>query len=141
YSMAIVIYESLTGRPPFEATSPHQYILHHSRETALQPVDLAAVPGGAELQAVLARALERDRGKRYANAHDFADALQKVKLTLPVDADDTLRLTPPAGTTIRRPIAPTPSVATTVRTDAGQRPPAAPKIGRASCRERGERTS
>lgn len=124
YSLAIVIYEMLTGRPPFEATSPHQYILHHSRETALQPVDLAAIPGGPEFQAVMARALERDRTKRYATAADFADALEKVRLQLPPDADDTLRLTPPAGTTIRTPLPAIPKVATTIRTDVRQKPPA-----------------
>ncbi|MDQ6799991.1 MAG: serine/threonine protein kinase [Acidobacteriota bacterium] len=114
YSLAIVIYEMLTGRPPFEATSPHQYILHHSQDTKVQSLDLTRIP--APLQPVLARALERDRTKRYATAREFADALEAVAPSLPtLDSDSTLRLTPPAGTTIRQP--------TTVRTDAVQKPP------------------
>src|ERR1041385_1117331 len=92
YSLAIVFVEILTGRPPFEATSPHQYILHYSRDTELQPVDLGPVPAG--LQPVIARALERDRNKRFASAREFAEAIDKVELPAPVDADSTMRLTP-----------------------------------------------
>ena len=100
YSLAIVFVEILTGRPPFEATSPHQYILHHSRDTELQPVDLGNVPAG--LQPAIARALERDRNKRFANAREFAEALQGAAaaipdenamktMMLPNDADETIR--------------------------------------------------
>src|SRR5437764_1527020 len=92
YSLGIVFVEILTGRPPFEATSPHQYILHHSRDTELKPIDLGPVPAG--LQPVIARALERDREKRFASAREFAQALDKVELPEPVDADSTMRLTP-----------------------------------------------
>ena len=93
YSLAIVLVEILTGRPPFEATSPHQYILHHSRDTELKPIDLSNLPAG--LQPVVVRALERDRNKRFASAREFADALDKVELPAAFDADSTMRLTPP----------------------------------------------
>jgi serine/threonine-protein kinase len=103
YSLAIVIYEMLTGRAPFEATSPHQYYIRYSRDEALTLPDLTAIPGGPELQAVLGRALERDRTRRYANAREFAEALQRAgaaipdenamkTMMLPNDADDTMRL-------------------------------------------------
>src|SRR5207237_7005151 len=91
YSLAIVFVEILTGRPPFEATSPHQYILHHSRDTELKPVDLGNVPAG--LQPVIARALEREREKRFASAREFAEALDRVELPADIDADSTMRLT------------------------------------------------
>ena len=84
YSMAMVLYEMLMGRPPFEATSPHEYVMLHSRETQFKPLDLPPdLPGGAELQAVMKKALERDRKKRYANAREFAAALEAVERTLP----------------------------------------------------------
>ena len=84
YSLAMVLYEMLTGHPPFEATSPHEYVMLHSRETAFKPMDLPPdLPGGAELQAVLKKALERDRNKRYGNAREFAAALTEVERTLP----------------------------------------------------------
>jgi eukaryotic-like serine/threonine-protein kinase len=93
YSLAIVLVEVLTGRPPFEATSPHQYIVHHSRDTELKPIELGNVPAG--LRPVIGRALERDRNKRFASAREFADALEHVELPAAFDADSTMRLTPP----------------------------------------------
>jgi serine/threonine-protein kinase len=109
YSLAIVFVEILTGRPPFEATSPHQYILHHSRDTEVKPVDLSNLPEG--LQPVVGRALERDRNKRFANARDFAEALGQVELPATFDADSTMRLTPPQGDVVtvltKKPIVPT----------------------------------
>src|SRR5437763_1075089 len=102
YSLAIVIYEMLTGRAPFEATSPHQYYIRYSRDEALTLPDLTGIPGGPELQSVLGRALERDRNRRFANAREFAEALQRAAaaipdenamktMMLPTDADETIR--------------------------------------------------
>src|SRR5436190_18351755 len=88
YSMAIVLYEMLTGRPPFEATSPHQYILHHSKETAMRTLELPRdLPGGSELQNVIARAMEPQRAKRFATAREFAAALEAIERSLPAQAD------------------------------------------------------
>jgi serine/threonine protein kinase len=101
YAMAIVLYEMLTGRPPFEATSPHQYIIHHSKETAMRTLELPRdLPGGAELQEVIARAMEPQRMKRFATAREFAAALEAIErlLPVPIDADATMRLTPPPAT-------------------------------------------
>ncbi|HEY3052638.1 MAG TPA: serine/threonine-protein kinase [Thermoanaerobaculia bacterium] len=96
YSLAMVLYEMLSGRPPFEATSPHEYVMIHSRDTQFKPLDLPAdLPGGAQLQAVLARALERDRNKRFSSAREFARALEEVERSLPDPSEDvTWRVTP-----------------------------------------------
>jgi len=59
YSLAIVLYEMLAGRPPFEATSPHQYYLRYSREEDVKSLDLSPIP--QPLRPVLARALEQVR--------------------------------------------------------------------------------
>jgi len=84
YSVGVVLYEMLTGRPPYEATSPHQYVMLHSRDTHFKPLDLPAnLPGGSQLQTILAKSLERDRNKRYVSARDFAAALEDVEKTLP----------------------------------------------------------
>ena len=96
YSLAVVLFEMLTGRPPFEATSPHEYILHHSKDDYLNSPDLDRITGNPALQRVLARALERDRNKRFATAREFSDALAAIEPTLrdesvPFDPEATMR--------------------------------------------------
>src|SRR5437868_1859138 len=107
YSLAIVFYEMLTDRPPFEATSPHQYLLHHSTAAETKPADLTRVP--AELRPALARGLERDREKRFPTARAFAEALRVPVAHLPAtDADATIRVTPLPPTVIDPAPAPPP---------------------------------
>jgi serine/threonine-protein kinase len=83
YSLAVVLFEMVTGRPPFEATSPHEYIIHHSRDEYVSSPDLDRITGNPALQTVLARALDRDRNKRFATAREFSDALAAIESTLP----------------------------------------------------------
>ncbi|HEX2835973.1 MAG TPA: serine/threonine-protein kinase [Thermoanaerobaculia bacterium] len=115
YAIGMVLYETLAGRPPFEATSPHQYYMMHSEERELKPLELPAdLPGGAELQQALRRALQRDRTRRFQSAREFAEALEAVErslpdpgamktMALPLDGEATMRTTPlPASDTLHR---------------------------------------
>jgi serine/threonine-protein kinase len=100
YSLGVVLFEMVTGRPPFEATSPHEYIIHHSRDEYVSSPDLDRLTGSPALQNVLARALDRDRNKRFATAREFSDALAVIEASLPdeppavpvpFDADATMK--------------------------------------------------
>jgi serine/threonine protein kinase len=79
YSFGIVLYEMLTGVPPFQADTPHAYLMMHSQQ---QPKALRETnPGTAaapELEALIFRALEKDRSKRFATAREFAQALERI---------------------------------------------------------------
>jgi serine/threonine protein kinase len=143
YAMGMVLYELLTGRPPYEAKSPHEYFVLHAREVELQPAELPPdLPGGAALQEVLRRALARDRNQRFASAHDFAAALEAIEATLPdprsmptmalpLDGDATMRMTPaPAAATVRTPMPMAAPARPTVRTAAPPQPLPAPAKSR-----------
>jgi serine/threonine-protein kinase len=70
YSMGVILYEMLAGRPPFSGPSPmaamNDRLLNHPL-----PPRVADPSISPELQEVLYRALERDPQNRYAKAHDF----------------------------------------------------------------------
>jgi len=79
YSFGIVMYEMLTGTPPFVADTPHRYLLLHATEVP-RPLALAnpAMKSSPELEAVIFKALEKDRNKRFATAREFAKALEAL---------------------------------------------------------------
>ncbi|HLJ75362.1 MAG TPA: hypothetical protein VKU62_12300, partial [Thermoanaerobaculia bacterium] len=73
----------LTGKAPYEGTSPFDYILYHTQEAPLPSREILRVSGSPELQEIIERALERDRDKRYQTAREFADALRTIVDSLP----------------------------------------------------------
>jgi serine/threonine-protein kinase len=78
YSLATILYEVLTGKLPFDAKTPMEYIQLHVTKPPI-PLD-ARIPGKTfppGLGDVLAHALEKKPENRYASASDFADALKQ----------------------------------------------------------------
>ncbi len=79
YSLGIILYEMLTGKLPFEAGQPMEYIQKHIKE---KPIPLAervpdrTFPPG--LEAVLMRSIAKRADERYETAADFANALRVV---------------------------------------------------------------
>jgi serine/threonine protein kinase len=77
YSLAVILYEVLTGKLPFDAKSPMEYIQLHVMKP---PISLnERVPGKTfppGLGEVIAKALEKKPEDRYASAADFAAALK-----------------------------------------------------------------
>ena len=77
YSLATILYEVLTGKLPFEAKSPMEFIQHHVMTKPIpldQRVPTLSFPPG--LSDVIARALSKDPSHRYATAAEFAAALE-----------------------------------------------------------------
>lgn len=71
YSAAVVLYELLTGRPPFTGDSPVSIAYQHVRETPVAPSTYN--PNiNKYMDTVVLHGLAKDRELRYQSAADFA---------------------------------------------------------------------
>lgn len=79
YSAALIFYELVTGSLPFPRSKPMEYIAHHinTQPTPISQKD-SSLSLPKSLDHVIARALEKDRNKRYASAKEFAEALRTI---------------------------------------------------------------
>lgn len=97
YAVGVILYEMLTRKRPFVATSSHT-VLHHiltkepQRPRKIDP----GIP--RDLQTICLKALEKEPDKRYNSASDMADDLQRYLDHRPIIAraagpvDITLKL-------------------------------------------------
>jgi serine/threonine protein kinase len=77
YSIGVMLFESLSGIPPFEADSVMTLMMMHMKD----PVpDIETMHPGIPhaLKVIINKALEKDRANRYQSAADMAAELQKV---------------------------------------------------------------
>jgi predicted Ser/Thr protein kinase len=82
YGLAVVAWEVLAGRRPFEATSFAAEATAHAREPAPDIRDVSpALP--VATSAVFARALAKDPAARYPTARAFADDLRRALASEP----------------------------------------------------------
>lgn len=75
YSLGAMLYEMLAGAPPFVAANFTSLLVEIATGTYL-PVSVVRGDTGPELDAVLARALARNRDERYPDIDSFARALE-----------------------------------------------------------------
>src|SRR5215217_3899548 len=75
YSIGIVLYELLTGAPPFDAESPVTIALKQVSEDPVPPMQLNPAVAPA-LDAVVMRALRKEPAERYPDAEAFIAALE-----------------------------------------------------------------
>jgi serine/threonine-protein kinase len=74
YSLAIVLYEMLTGTPPFSATS--EYDLMQAQINQRPDRLIPRVPGlDSRVEAAIMRALSKKPDQRFASTRAFSDAL------------------------------------------------------------------
>ncbi|WP_311380436.1 Stk1 family PASTA domain-containing Ser/Thr kinase [Arthrobacter sp. ISL-72] len=78
YSAACLLYEMLTGRPPFVGDSPVSVAYQHVREIPEPPSSLNPEVSEA-LDSVLAKALQKNRADRFQDAAAFQRALRAAR--------------------------------------------------------------
>lgn len=77
YAVGVVLFWLLTGRLPFEGTSPTQVVLMHIKNPVPDPRQLAPHRDMPEaLIQVMLKALAKDPSTRFQDAIEFADALE-----------------------------------------------------------------
>ncbi|MBN8467491.1 protein kinase [Corallococcus exiguus] len=77
YATGVLLYELLTGKKPFNATSNAELLRMQREVTPLRLRDAAPDAGfSAELEATLAKAMEKAPGARFQSATEFLAALE-----------------------------------------------------------------
>jgi tetratricopeptide (TPR) repeat protein len=74
YALGCVLYEMLSGHPPFMGTTPREVIARHTVD-AVPPLRTARPTISAKVDETITRALAKVPADRFANAHEFAEAL------------------------------------------------------------------
>ena len=73
YSLAVVIWEALTGKPPFDADDPFQVAIKHiSEPVPALPLALAV------MQPILGRCLAKQPEQRFSNTAELLSALEQL---------------------------------------------------------------
>lgn len=77
YALGVVLFEQLTGRMPYSVECPIAEIIEHVLHTT--PPDARSLNPALprDLATILARALDKDKDRRYQSAADLADDLRR----------------------------------------------------------------
>jgi serine/threonine protein kinase/Tol biopolymer transport system component len=98
YGLAVLAFEMLTGRRPYESDTPYGIAVMHV--TAPVPSGRDVVPGlSPTVDRVLQRGLSKNRAERYQTAEDFAASLRKAIQASPAEIADSTAQTRPIDLT------------------------------------------
>jgi serine/threonine protein kinase len=93
YSLGVVLYQMVTGRPPFQGSTPQ--VMHaHVYQPPPLPSSVAAV--SPTMEAAILRALAKNRDDRYPSGAALAAALWPLVETTRTHQEAALRIGPPA---------------------------------------------
>jgi len=77
YALGIIVYELLTGRPPFEDEGAVSILVKHANESPPPVSEFMHMPD-PDLDSILEKALAKNPDERYQTAQAFAQALERV---------------------------------------------------------------
>lgn len=98
YSLGVVIWEALTGKPPFDADDPFQVAIKHITE----PVPALPMPL-AWMQPIMGRCLAKNPEQRFAQTADLLAAIEALLQSRGVNAMAKERFSAPTPVGMNRP--------------------------------------
>jgi serine/threonine-protein kinase len=103
YAVGVVLYEMLTGRTPFERSTPMATMLAHIEDEPTPPSSVAPLQGvSPRLDGIVLQAMAKEPGQRFRTATAMARAMEGVAAA------------PTSGATTRLPVAASDANATQV---------------------------
>lgn len=83
YSLGVILYESLTGRPPFKTDNVQLTLSMIQKSLPVSPRTL--LPGlSRDLETICLKCLEKDPGQRYSSALALAEDLERYQNQQPI---------------------------------------------------------
>lgn len=105
YSLGVVMYEMLTGRPPFDGDTPVSVAIQHINAKATMPRELnPAIPVG--LEQITMHAMAGDLNGRYASATQMLADLEEFRRNPNCVFDFSRRDELDIGAVLREPVTP-----------------------------------